>query len=254
MADISNGKWIDLATALGQMGYDIVDGCSADIKTITAIGEPKVISTMLMSRALSNFNGAVILLENDLVVEARILVRCCFENAVWVIALHAEGSEFAKKMLHADVSSKQARAELIFSRYGLQLPEATEEKIRTQTREMNKKYPKKKPLNPQDVAQAGQLRNGYLMYSQLSADAAHPSVEALYRHIAHPPGSQEIILDVDPAPKKVEVIQTWDWACYAMLFTCVGVNEILGGTPAGQKLNEMVDRYQALTHRKWPSI
>ena len=42
-----------------------------------------MLAIMLMSRTLSNFMGVLALIENGLVVEARILVRCCFENAFW---------------------------------------------------------------------------------------------------------------------------------------------------------------------------
>jgi Family of unknown function (DUF5677) len=42
---------------------------------------------MLMSRTLSNFRGVFTLIENGLVVEARILVRCCFENTFWMAGL-----------------------------------------------------------------------------------------------------------------------------------------------------------------------
>lgn len=40
---------------------------------------------------------------------------------------------------------------------------------------------------------------------------------------------------------------TLDWACNALLGVCVGVNQILGNTPAGQGLRELGDRYHALT-------
>jgi hypothetical protein len=49
-----------------------------------------------------------------LVVEARVLVRSCYENFFWIGGLIAEGDKFAKKMLHADVKSKQTRAEFIY--------------------------------------------------------------------------------------------------------------------------------------------
>jgi hypothetical protein len=44
----------------------------------------------------------------------------------------------------------------------------------------------------------------------------------------------EALIEVVPAPKYEDVIMTWDWACNAMLGACVGVNEILGDTPAAR--------------------
>ena len=95
------------------------------------------------------------------------------------------------------------------------------------------------------MALGGVLRDGYLIYAQLSADAAHPSLESLNRHITRLPNNEGII-DVVPASKDVEITQTRDWACNAMLGICVGVNQMLEGTPAGLRLWEIADRYETL--------
>lgn len=239
-----HSEWIEFAETLGQLGYDIIGGKPI---THTAKGflEPKVLSISLLSRALSNFRGVIILLTNGLMVEARILVRSCYENLFWIGGLIAEGDKFAQKMLHADVKSKQARVEFIFKQ-GIKLSEKVEKKLRAQMHDMKKKSPKPQPLNPQEVALGGVLRDGYLIYSQLSADAAHPSLESLNRHIIRMPDDERII-DVVPVYKDVELTQTWEWACNAMLGICVGVNQMLEGTPAGLRLWEIADRYEALT-------
>lgn len=99
------------------------------------------------------------------------------------------------------------------------------------------------------MALGGVLRDGYLIYAQLSADAAHPSLESLNRHITRLPNNEGII-DVVPASKDVEITQTRDWACNAMLGICVGVNQMLEGTPAGLRLWEIADRFEALKKPK----
>jgi hypothetical protein len=184
------------------------------------------------------------------VVEARILVRSCYENAFWVVGLNKKRDKFAKKMLHAEVKSRQKRGELIFKH--MELPEVDMKKLRGQMREMTKKYPKPQPLNAQEAALDAVMHHGYFIYSQLSADAAHPSFDSLNRHLVQL-ANDERVLDFEPAPKEGEIAQTWDWACKAMLATCVGVNEILGGTPAGLKLREIADRYQVLETGRNPS-
>ncbi len=108
-----------------------------------------------------------------------------------------------------------------------------------------------KYLSPKDVALGGLLRDGYLIYTQLSADAAHPTVTSLNRHVGHRETNNEAVVEVAPVPNDAEVTMTWDWACNAMLGACVAVNEILGGTQAGQKLEQIAERYKALrTGRK----
>jgi hypothetical protein len=98
------------------------------------------------------------------------------------------------------------------------------------------------------VAWSGLLRAGYHVYSQLSADAAHPSITAFLRHYDHRDqhGRMVIDIDVEPAPNEGEMTTTWEWACNAVLGACVGVNEILAGTPAGRQFGEITDRY-----RRW---
>jgi Protein of unknown function (DUF2934)/Family of unknown function (DUF5677) len=241
-------SWAELAEMLGQLGCDILEGSPV---THTAEGflDPKILAILLMARTLSNFKGAITLLMHNLIVEARILVRSCQENAFWIVGLNTYGRDFANKMMSADIKSKQTRAELIFSGSDLKIPEETEKRLRIQMRKFKKKHPKPKPLNPQEVALDGVLRNGYLIYAQLSADAGHPSLESLSRHILRLPDNERIV-DVVPAPRGAEIIQTWDFACNAMLATCVGVNEILGGTSAGLRLRGIADHYQKLPRQR----
>jgi hypothetical protein len=140
--------------------------------------------------------------------------------------------------------SRKVRGELAMSK-GAALTDNARKRLRDQLRVINKGWPDAEFLNPKSVALNGLLADGYLLYSQLSADAAHPTVTSLNRHVGHENG--EAIVDVAPAPGEQEIVQTWDWACNAMLGVCVGVNQVLGGTPAGQGLRQLGDRYHGLT-------
>jgi hypothetical protein len=135
----------------------------------------------------------------------------------------------------------------------LELTEEVERRLREQLRTIKRNWPNAKSLNPKAVALSGLLSEGYHLYSQLSSDAGHPSLTSLKRYVSRP---SEITAEVDfeinvvPTPTDEEIQTTWDWACNAMLGTCTGVNEILGGTPAGMRLKETADRYQSLTTRR----
>jgi hypothetical protein len=237
-------QWTELADTIGQTCLDILGEAPVTV-TEKRFADSRVLAIMLTSRALSNFRGVFTLIEHNLVVEARILVRCCFENAFWIAGLLAEGDTFAKKMLQDEMRSRRSRGEWVFST-STPRSEKVEQRLREQLREINKKWPDAKSLSPKDVALGGVLRHGYGIYSQLSADAAHPTVTSLNRHIGRTENG-EALIDVVPAPKADEVITTWDWACNAMLGTTVGVNQILDGTPSGQRLLNIADRYQVLT-------
>src|SRR5262249_55330265 len=76
---------------------------------------PKVVGLTLLSRSLTNFHAAIILL-NDWhvhVVEARALARCIYENLIWIGALRERGLNFVKKMLNDDAANKPTLGELV---------------------------------------------------------------------------------------------------------------------------------------------
>ena len=79
MEDNLGLSWSELADTLGQTGLDILAGAPVTV-TEKRFAEPKVIAIMLMARTLSNFRGVFALIENDLVVEARVLVNALFRE------------------------------------------------------------------------------------------------------------------------------------------------------------------------------
>jgi hypothetical protein len=172
---------------------------------------------------------------------------------LWVGSLQAKGDEFVRAMFHDEARSRKARGELIL-REAYQLDDKVQQRLRDQLRDISKKLPKQKSLSPKDVAEDSVLRHAYLIYAQLSADAGHPTFSSLNRYIGRFEENGETVrgIDIAPPPKEEELIQTLDWACNAMVGVCVGANQILEGTPTGQKLLGIADEYQALTGRAAP--
>src|SRR5262252_10929097 len=115
MDDTLKRQWTELADTIGQTCLDILGGVPVTV-TEKRFEDPKVLAIRLASRALSNFRGVFVLIENRLVVEARILVRCCFENAFWIAGLHADGEAFARKILQDEMKSRQTRGEWVLSK------------------------------------------------------------------------------------------------------------------------------------------
>lgn len=241
-------QWAELADDTGQAALDILGGAPVTI-TEKGFGDPKILAIMLLSRSLSHFRGVFHLIDIGLVVEARILVRCCFENAFWIAALIADGDKFANEMLQDEVRSRKALGELALSKKP-ELAEEVEERLRAQLRDFKKRWPNAQSLRPKSVAMAGLLGEGYIIYSQLSADASHPTLTSLNRHVGRSEQDGDRLIDVAPTPKDEEIVMTWDWACNAMMGACVAVNEMLGGTPAGQRLGALAERYHTLTQER----
>jgi hypothetical protein len=116
-------------------------------------------------------------------------------------------------------------------------------------REIKERRPNAKLLNVKDVASNTVLKPAYLSYSQLSADAAHPTILALKRHLVQTVenGERVLGLDIQPFEKGAEVANTVNVACYAVLGMCVAVNQILGGTAANSLLNQIWEEYGSMS-------
>ena|SRR5579864_2428295 len=70
----------------------------------------------LLARTVSNFNGVMVLLNKDLVVEARALVRCCWENAFYFAGIVRSGDDLLNKFLKMTSSCGACAANGCFSR------------------------------------------------------------------------------------------------------------------------------------------
>ena len=76
-----------------------------------------------------------------LVVEARILTRCCFENSLWIGGLAGHGDEFVRAMFDDEARSRKVRGEFIL-REAYELDEKVEQRLRAQLRDINKRSPR----------------------------------------------------------------------------------------------------------------
>jgi hypothetical protein len=119
------------------------------------------------------------------VVEARTLVRTIFENKFYLFALVTEGATFVEKMVGDEIWSQTTRGQSLLSE-----PQARDgmsgdarERLRAYLRGLAGERPKPSSLNPKGIVSTTDISAGYIFYQELSADAAHPSITALNRHV-----------------------------------------------------------------------
>lgn len=208
-------------------------------------GHPKIIAVLLLIRTLSNFRGTVILLRADRIVEARTIARCCFENLFHIAALSEDGQQFVREMAEDHEASRKARGEFLIQQTG-EIPEAEwQQRLRVFLASLGKGQTKRKSLDPKRVAARGPLLKGYVYYSQLSSDAAHPTLDALERYLGRSQENGEPIrtIDINPLVRPKERRETLLMACEALLGVCVGVMEILN---INDELAALMGEYQAL--------
>ena len=106
------GEWRAMARDLMQAGHDIF--ATADVQvTEKGYADEKYLALTLLARTMSNFRGALLLLDNRRVIEGRIITRCCLENSFWVAGLVEEGEKFSREMLQATPVLARIRRALI---------------------------------------------------------------------------------------------------------------------------------------------
>jgi Family of unknown function (DUF5677) len=215
---------------------------------------PNILALTLLSRTLSNFRALMLLTKERMVVEARVLARCCFENFFIVCGLHAEGATFAERMKEDDLAGRKGRI-----RFALETEaifESLSPEMQESVREHNEAFrnaPKVGFLKPKHASDAGEFKETYLAYSQFSGDAAHPTLTALARHWAPGPSVRTAYFNADPEPNENELDETLELASIALISMMVMVNEMVGCTEAGKKLLELNHELKVLQAEKWGS-
>ena len=211
--------------------------------------DPKIVAVLLLTRTLSNFRSTVILLRADRIVEARTVARCCFENLFTIAALREDGQRFVLEMAEDHRASRKARAEFLIQQTGEMADREWQPKLQAFVASLGKGQTKRKSLDPKRVAARGSLLKSYVYYAELSADAAHPTLDALQRYLgrAQENGKPIRTIDINPLVNPTERRMTLMMVCEALLGMCIGVMEILDLQPIiNDELVALMQDYQAL--------
>jgi len=244
MTDIPG--WTLLAEKIGGAGHGIFQTSEVQI-TDKGYADEQFLTLTLLARTISNLKGALLLLRAKRIVEARTITRCCFENQYWVVALAEQGEAFARKMVHDGAGHRRARGQLIFQS-AVQIEASVKDQLRGWMKQAKQNFADAKTLSPKEVASVRpDFEKTYIFYAQLSSDAAHPSIDALHRYLVPHKGDEVGGVDIEPVVKDVEIELTLYYLCSAVMGVCVGVNQILGGTPGGMVLNQLADVVSSLS-------
>jgi Family of unknown function (DUF5677) len=239
-------NWLGHAQHLTDVALEIMSQCER-LDTTKGTRDPKVIALALLSRSLGHFKATSRLLEIGLTVEARTLTRCIFENLFMQGGLAERGDEFVQKMIDDTAKSRQSRGSWVLGWLDEQEGESPyEEGLRETMGKLRALYPKPRAINFGEITKDGSLKNAYLWYKQLSSDAAHPSLEALTRHITKE-SNGGLLVSVEPVASEKDILNTIEWACQALMGVIVGANQIAGPVKAGEKLPALCDEFIRLT-------
>lgn len=130
-----------------------------------------------------------------MIVEARALARCCGESALCMVGAKFDPDHW-KALIDDEIKSRKGRARLLLGNtHWLTADQA--EKLESQVAAMTADWKRVSGLDYAKIAQKGGCEIHYVIYRQLSADAAHASFESLF-HVTESHGTIE---SLQPAPK-----------------------------------------------------
>ncbi|WP_342627815.1 DUF5677 domain-containing protein [Nguyenibacter vanlangensis] len=233
-------SWFDHAARLVDLCYTAL--AEAEMKgTQKGLRDPRIVSAALLIRTISNVRATFALLEQALIVEARIMARSAVENLLWSAKLVQKGDEFVDQMIADELKSHDRRAKFIMSSLD-SLPEPIAEMLQEVVGRLKTAPISPKGLVARTVAQDSVAGHAYLIYAQLSADAAHPSIDALRRYIEDDRKDGSITLNADSDVSHEEHLRTASYACMALTGVCVAFNQLSGPTAAGaEPLTRLAD-------------
>jgi hypothetical protein len=250
MTQTYRDKLYPLGDRMIRLAVEIISQCTLVVTERGTI-EPKLLALALLSRTLANFKGVIVLTKERLVVEARVLTRCCYEHMFMIGGLHADGVAFADRMVADEYAGRKNRAGFSFENEGIfnalspEVQEALKEAI-----DSFKGGPRFGYLNPKEASGASSFKEAYIAYSQFSGDAAHPTLTALRRHLAVDE-KWAAFFDVIPDAKGEELDETLHSAFVALIGAMVAVNEMNGYLEAGKQLPSLNGELIALQIEKY---
>ena len=84
--EIQIAKALQFAQKLSDTAIDLVGASHIELTTKWA-RDPKIVALSILCRTICNFRGALLLVQQESVVEARALLRLIYENFLWIGAL-----------------------------------------------------------------------------------------------------------------------------------------------------------------------
>jgi hypothetical protein len=200
------------------------------------------IKAALYARALTLFEGALLLIENDRQLDFRVQSRGVIEATMYLIALDRNPA-FVTRMKDDDFKNRQSRAAL---HLGAKKFNGAED-VRQQLEEFVAQG-----LQGAKAIQLGALLEGsefdrlYRSYRDISGDAAHVSLTALNRHYVENPTDGSATLIINPELDEIDFHVTVTELGISMTIATLLLMKIKEKTDVWDEFQALLRRYQAL--------
>lgn len=180
-----HAEWFAHAEALNGAGLDAFYRRENEVVGLSS-QHPVALSIRMTFRALSAFQGALILYRRAMVQEGDTLTRNIYETAFWLGFIYKDAPAASRAFLNDERKSQKARASYYLEQFasGAYDPNpAIEAQLREQVAELNSKINKADDVSVQEAARRGELYGYYETYKHLSAGSAHNSLNSLHRYL-----------------------------------------------------------------------
>jgi hypothetical protein len=202
-------KWITKHRTEHTSAFALVDRLSRVAQEVMLGAEvPKgdnraLLILLFFARSLSSFQGAVLLAERGMTVEAQTLARSCLESAFFLAAAAAD-ADFADRLVSSDAAHKKEVVRWLTSPEAAvtELPPEQLDRLRGFLDNLKNAAPRATPLSIKQAADVAHLSDIYeTVYRDLSDRAAHPSLNSLLRHIEVDDHGNAVTLRFGPETK-----------------------------------------------------
>jgi hypothetical protein len=176
------------------------------LATIVPNGDRQALLVLLFyARALSSFQGALILAESEMTVEARTLARSCLESSFYLGAVNND-TDFVDQLINSDTAHKKKVAKWLTSPEAAvtELSEDQIEKVAEFLDHLKSSGAATESIIMRQAAQKARLGDIYeTVYRDLSNGAAHPSLNSLSRHVEQDSGGNVVGLRFGPDARDI---------------------------------------------------
>jgi hypothetical protein len=245
-----NQAAFDLADALNRTAQQLMLGSQVRMEG-DLLGE-KNLAQLLFVRALSNFQGAILMAERGAVVEARTLARTCLETAFALVAAVKMDEAFIDRMVASEMGSKSKGANWLLNRTDrtdfLQ-PEAAAG-LQAFVERLKADNEPTGAFATEEMARRAGLDGLYIFFRQFSSDAAHPMLEALNRYVDDGQGGVGPVILWGPKCGADEIADTVVMACCFLLTAAVALHEIANVDGVDDALGRHYEVYKSLIGAK----
>jgi hypothetical protein len=190
-----HAPWFNLVDRLSRIAHRLM----LDAR-ITGGDNESMLMVLFYARAMSSFQGAVVLVERGMTVEANTLARSCLESAFYLGAV-ANDPAFIDRLISSNTGHKKKVATWLTST-GAAVTELTDEqkkRVGDFLEDLKTSGTATASIVMEQAAQKAKLGDIYeLVYRDLSNRAAHPTLDALLRHIEQDANGEVVGLRFGP--------------------------------------------------------